>query len=94
MPLDRQEAGARGGRETFRRHGRKHMQEIGAKGFAATVARHWQGDRKGYLEFLLARGWNRLADSFADREIARRLEAGEQAACVELAYRDEGDWPF
>jgi general stress protein YciG len=89
-------AGAKGGKATFDRYGRKHMQEIGGKGFAATVAAHWQGDRKAYHDYLAARQWNRLADSFADRELQRRLDAGEQVACIELPVQldADGDVPF
>lgn len=38
--------------ETDRRWGSRHRAEIGAKGFAATVARHWQGDRQGFRDDL------------------------------------------
>jgi hypothetical protein len=48
MPFTKDNAakhGRQGGRSTTKRHGRAHMKAIGAAGFNATVARHWQGDR-------------------------------------------------
>lgn len=50
--MDRQRSGAKGGRETVKRHGPKHMAEIGAKGFASLVAGKFQGDRQGAIDWL------------------------------------------
>lgn len=73
--LSKAEAGRIGGQTTARRHGVEHYRAAGRKGFLATVARHWQGDRQGYLRWLRARGW--LA------EVQRLFEAGG-ATCIEI----------
>jgi hypothetical protein len=91
--MDRGAEGSKGGRATFERYGRKPMQEIGARGFATTVARHWQGDRKGCRDYLGFRRHEAHIEAFVDRELARRLENGEEVACVEmpvLAGPDDG----
>src|SRR5262249_33298935 len=55
--LTKAEAGRLGGDQTKRRHGIEHYREAGRKGFMATCARHWQGDKEGYLKWLRANGW-------------------------------------
>jgi general stress protein YciG len=75
--------GRQGGRSCFRRHGRRHMAEIGAKGFEATVARHWQGDRQSYA------AWLREHARFAMVEAAAEVLLASGSACVEL----DGDLP-
>lgn len=94
--MDRGAAGSKGGRTTFGRYGRKHMQEFGPKGFATTVARHWRGDRQAYRDYLGLRRHEAQMESFVDRELARRLEAGEKAACVEMPCLSgpDDDLPF
>ncbi len=93
--MDRGASGSKGGRTTFERYGRKHMQEIGAKGFATTVARHWQGDRAAYRDYLGLRRHETQIDSFVDREMQRRLDAGEQTVCMEIpVLSDPDDMPF
>jgi hypothetical protein len=67
------------------------MKAIGAKGFASTVARHYQGDKAAYLPELRERGWNKLAEGFADREIARRMEKGEETVCLEIPIVGDPD---
>lgn len=70
------------------------MAEIGAKGFAATLSRHRQGDCQGCLDWLRTRTHEKLIDSFADRELARRLDQGEKIACLELpCVSDPDDGP-
>jgi hypothetical protein len=72
--------GAEGGRETFRRHGRKHMQAIGARGFATLVARHFGGDKQSAIAWLHAHASeSEIARLVAEKQ-ARQIEAG--AACV------------
>jgi hypothetical protein len=56
--LTKAEAGRLGGLQTKRRHGRQHYQQAGAKGFMATVARHWQGDKEGYMRYLQTHAWH------------------------------------
>lgn len=94
--MDRGPPGSAGGRETFRRYGSKHMAEIGKKGFAATVARHWQGDRAAYRNYLGLRKHEAQIESFVDRELTRRLENGEKIVCEELPVLSgpDDDLPF
>lgn len=44
--------GQRGGKTTVKRHGSAHMSKIGKLGFAATVQKHWKGDRAACLRRL------------------------------------------
>jgi hypothetical protein len=81
MPFTRETAaayGRRGGKATAATHGRRHMAEIGARGFNATVARHWQGDRKGYA------AWLREHARFAVVEAAADVLLAAGVSCVEL----------
>lgn len=48
--------GAKGGRATVARHGRAHMAAIGVRGFWRTVLRHWGGDPRAYVNYLIALG--------------------------------------
>jgi hypothetical protein len=48
--------GARGGRKTLQRHGCQHMRRIGLLGFWATVDRHWNGDARAYINYLIMLG--------------------------------------
>lgn len=83
------EAGRKGGMATVRKHGRAHMATIGAKGFLATCARHWQGDRRGFARWLHARAALAVADALADVALAAQLDRGQAVACVEVpAYGD------
>ena len=66
--------GRKGGLATFQRHGRDHMARIGANGFAATVRKHWNGDRAAYVAHLRERGL--LAT--ADREFVLMLDLYRQ----------------
>jgi hypothetical protein len=78
--LSKAEAGRIGGRATRKRHGIEHYRAAGKKGFMVTVARHWQGDKAGYLRWLRARGW--LAD------VARLFDAQplgpDGTKCIEI----------
>jgi hypothetical protein len=56
--MSKAEAGRLGGLQTKKRHGLEHYREAGKKGFMVTVARHWQGDKVGYMRWLWARGWH------------------------------------
>jgi hypothetical protein len=94
--MDRGAAGSKGGRRTFERHGSKHMAEIDKRGFETTVARHWQGDRAAYRDYLGLRRHEQQLEPFVDRELARRLQNGEQTACMELPVLNgpDDDVPF
>lgn len=72
--------GAEGGRATFRKHGRKHMQEIGARGFATLVARHFGGDKQAAIAWLHAHA----SESEIDRLVSarQRQQIADGATCV------------
>lgn len=48
--------GAKGGQRTAEFHGREHMSAIGLRGFWATVLRHWDGDPRAYVNYIIALG--------------------------------------
>jgi hypothetical protein len=86
MPFTKDNAakhGRQGGRRCRELHGREHMRTIGARGFDATVARHWAGDRAGYVAWLRDHARFRVIEAAADV----LLDAGVR--CVEL----DGDLP-
>jgi hypothetical protein len=68
--LSKAEAGRIGGRTTKRRHGIEHYRAAGKKGFMVTVARHWQGDKQGYLRWLREHGWIAKVRELFDAEPA------------------------
>jgi hypothetical protein len=82
MPFTKLTAATMGSRGGFRTV-RKHMKTIAAKGFAATVARHWSGDRKSYT------AWLRDHARFALVEAAASVLINAGVSCVEL----DGDLP-
>jgi hypothetical protein len=59
------------------------MAVIGAKGFEATVAVHWQGDRKGFMAWLREHARFAIVEAVADVLLASGVN------CVEL----DGDLP-
>jgi hypothetical protein len=75
--MSKAEAGRLGGMATKRKHGLEHYRRAGSKGFMVTVARHWFGDKEGYLHWLRARGWLHMVD---------RLHRADPSApvCIEL----------
>lgn len=75
---------SKGGKTTVERHGREHMREIGAKGFAATVARHYQGDKDSYLKHLRRRSWEHGVGGFIDKLLKEELDNGKTIACREM----------
>lgn len=76
--------GTEGGKETFRRHGRKHMQAIGAKGFATLVARHFAGDRPAAVAWLHAHAADSLIHRLVSDELDRRIAEGATCAAEEI----------
>jgi len=66
--LSKAEAGRIGGRATKKRHGIAHYRAAGRKGFMTTLARHWQGDKPGYLRWLRERGWLAQVHALFDAE--------------------------
>src|SRR4051794_32993898 len=70
--------GRQGGRRCRELHGREHMRSIGARGFSATVARHWAGDRAGYV------AWLRDHARFAIIEAAAEVLLAAGVRCLEL----------
>lgn len=93
--MDRAAAGSKGGRETLRRYGSAHMAEIGRRGFASFVDRYFSGNREEAASWLRQRAYEKQADTFAERELQRRMENGEQIVSVELpVYSTEDEVPF
>lgn len=88
--------GQAGGIATFRKLGRGHMAAIGRKGFESFTARYFAGDREAAGTWLRTRAYERQAETFAERELQRRLEAGDKVACVELPVvtTDDEGVPF
>lgn len=76
--------GRRGGRACVKRHGRHHMAAIGARGFATTLAKHWQGDKPGMVAWLHERAAVSVADTLATMECRRQIASGAAVACVEI----------
>jgi hypothetical protein len=68
-----------------------HMATIGAKGLATTVARLGQGDRADYRDYLRSCRDEPRIVSFVDREVARRLDPGEQTGCMEMPAPSDPD---
>jgi hypothetical protein len=75
--------GRKGGQSTLARYGKRHLSQIGARGFASTVNRHWAGDRKGFMSWLRERG------RFFAVEAAAEVLLAAGGSCVEL----DGDLP-
>jgi hypothetical protein len=87
--------GSAGGRETLRRHGVEHFRELGRRGFQSFTDRYFSGDREAAMSWVRLRAYERQAETFAERELARRIENGEKTACVELpVYSTEDDVPL
>jgi hypothetical protein len=85
--------GSAGGRETLRRYGVEHFREMGRKGFESFTARYFGGDREAAGTWLRQRAYEQRADTFAERELNRRTESGQEIAIVELpvySTEDEG----
>jgi hypothetical protein len=81
--------GRKGGRATARKHGNSYMREIGRKGFLATLARHWQGDRAGMLRWLHSRAHFAIVEALAALDLAAQIEAGATCACTEIPVIDD-----
>jgi hypothetical protein len=54
--MSKAEAGRLGGKTTKKRHGIEHYRAAGRKGFMVTCARHWHGDKAGYVRYLQSLG--------------------------------------
>ncbi len=67
------------------------MAEIGAKGFKSFTDRYFQGDRTQAGDWLRTRAHEKRIEGFVDRELARRLENGENVACMELPVLSDPD---
>ena len=83
--------GSAGGRETLRRYGIEHFRELGRKGFESFTARYFGGDREAAGAWLRQRAYEAKADTFAERELNRRIESGQEIACVELPVYSTDD---
>ena len=76
--------GADGGRATFKKHGREHMQEIGARGFATLVARHFAGDKEAAVAWLHAHAAESLIDRLVSEKLDRQIAEGATCVAEEL----------
>jgi hypothetical protein len=76
--------GAEGGRATFQKHGRKHMQEIAARGFASLVARKFAGDKEAAVAWLHAHAAESLIDRLVSGKLDQQIEEGATCAVEEL----------
>lgn len=45
-------AGSKGGNAVVNKYGKEHMSRIGKKGFAATCAKYWHGDKEAFQTYL------------------------------------------
>jgi hypothetical protein len=72
------------------------MAEIGRREFASLVANRFQGDRQGAIDWLHLRAHEAVLENFVDRELARRLDQGEQVARLEMPCLSDPDdeWPW
>jgi hypothetical protein len=87
--LSKAECGRLGGKATRERHGVEHFRAIGKKGFMVTVARHWNGDKIGYMLHLQS-----LADWQSwERGFAALAPDGNGIVCREMPPLpgDDGD---
>jgi hypothetical protein len=82
---------SKGGKQTLANHGKEHFREIGARGFATTVARHYGGDAAEYLHVQRKRAAEHGVAGFVDRLMKERLDQGEETVCVELPVILEPD---
>src|SRR5690349_11248524 len=55
-PQTAREMGRRGGQRTYARHGAAHMSRIGVRGFWTTVTRHWEGNPRAFVNYLISVG--------------------------------------
>jgi hypothetical protein len=67
------------------------MAEIGRKGFQSFTDRYFAGDKQQAGDWLRTRAHEKKLDSFVDRELARRLDQGQEVACIELPVLSEAD---
>jgi hypothetical protein len=67
------------------------MAEIGRKGFQAFTDRYFAGDKQQAGDWLRTRAHEKKLDSFVDRELARRLDQGQEVACMEMPVLSEAD---
>lgn len=83
--------GAEGGKALYDKRGKAWMREIGRRGFAALVNRHFGGDRSEAIRWLHAHA--------AESQVARLLEdqqaAGSGIQCTEIpVFLDPDNDPF
>lgn len=87
--------GQAGGRQTYKTHGKSHMQAIGRKGFTSFCDRYFAGDREAATSWLHRRAAEKVAATHADRILAERQAAGDRTASIELpVYETDAEVPF
>jgi hypothetical protein len=83
------QASSKGGKTTVERHGTAHMEKIGRKGFDTTVARHFGGEAKSYVDYLHRRAHESQIEALIDIQLNAELARGKDVACVELPADEE-----
>jgi hypothetical protein len=86
--MTRSEAARLGGLAIRKARGREYLREIASKGFMATVARHWAGDKKAYLEYLRCRAGFSKVERLVDRQLDAAIADGATIACAETSADD------
>lgn len=54
--MTRQQISSLGGRAVLKKYDHSYFSALGKKGFAATVNKHWAGDRKAFVRRLVELG--------------------------------------
>ena len=74
----------------------EHFRELGKRGFASFTTKYFGGNREAATAWLRVRAYERQAETFAERELARRIANGEKVASVELPVysTDDGGIPL
>lgn len=88
--MDRQEAGRRGIRAAIEKDA-EHQSKAGRAGFAATVNRHWAGDKDAYLSHQRKRANQAVLDALVEIDQRAKLDAGAEIVCHELPVFVEPD---
>lgn len=83
--------GQAGGLAVLAKYGPEHFREMGRKGFESFTSKYFAGDREAATSWLRHRAYERQAETFAERELSRRIAAGEKTAIVEMPVYSYGD---
>jgi hypothetical protein len=76
--------GREGGIATFLKYGREHMAALGRKGYMATCARWFGGDRAEMNRWLRHQASEREIERMVSTKLTARIAGGEKYVCEEL----------